>query len=39
VDAYLATESMPKFQRIRTVRRLGCLMQSPLTRMGQFFFG
>ena len=39
VDAYLATEFMPKFQRIRTVYRLGCLMQSPLTRMGQFFFG
>ena len=38
-EAYLATEKMPKLQRIRTVRELGCVMQSPVTRAGQVLFG
>ena len=38
-DAYLATERMKKIPRILTVRRLGCVMQNPVTRMGQFLFG
>lgn len=37
--AYLATRRMPKLRRVREVRRLGCTMQSPVTRMGQIFFG
>ena len=36
---YLATERMSKPQRILTARKLGCIMQSPITRMGQIFFG
>ena len=36
---YLATRRMKKFKRIHTVRRLGCTMQSPVTRLGQVFFG
>ena len=39
VSAYLATQHMPKLRRIRTVRRLGCVMQNPVTRLGQFLFG
>jgi len=39
VDAYLATRTMKKIPRVMTVRRLGCTMQSPLTRMGQILFG
>ena len=39
VSAYLATQHMPKFRRVMTVRRLGCVMQSPVTRLGQFLFG
>ena len=39
VSAYLATQHMPKLKRILTVRRLGCVMQSPVTRLGQFLFG
>ena len=39
IDAYLATRTMPKWKRIRTVRSLGCLMQSPVTRVGQMLFG
>ena len=39
VEGYLATESMPKIRRIRTVRSLGCVMQSPVTRVGQILFG
>ena len=39
IDAYLATEKLPKLQRIRAVRRLGCVMQSRVTRMGQIVFG
>ena len=37
--AYLATRRMPKLRRVREVRRLGCTMQSTVTRMGQIFFG
>ncbi len=36
---YLATRSMKKIPRILTVRRLGCTMQNPVTRLGQIFFG
>ncbi len=39
IDAYLATRTMPKRERIREVRRLGCVMQSPVTRAGQILFG
>ena len=39
VDRYLATESMPRLQRIRAVRAGGYLMQSPITRLGQLLFG
>lgn len=39
VDAYLATQRLPKLRRVLAVRRLGCLMQSPVTRLGQFLFG
>ena len=38
-SAYLATRRMPKLRRVREVRRLGCTMQSPVTRMGQIIFG
>ena len=39
VSAYLATQHMRKFPRILAVRRMGCVMQSPVTRLGQLFFG
>jgi len=39
VDSYLATKRMRKIPRVLAVRRMGFLMQSPLTRMGQLFFG
>ena len=39
VDAYLATERMPKVKRVLAVRRMGCRMQSPVTRLGQMLFG
>ena len=39
VADYLATESLPKLRRIRAVRSLGCVMQSPVTRLGQLLFG
>ena len=39
VDAYLATRRMRKIPRVLAVRRMGCLMQSPVTRMGQLLFG
>ena len=39
VSAYLATQHMPKIKRVLTVRRLGCVMQSPVTRLGQLLFG
>ena len=39
VDAYLATERMKKIPRVLAVRRMGCVMQSPVTRLGQILFG
>lgn len=39
IDAYLATRRMRKLRRVWTVRRLGCVMQSPVTRLGQLLFG
>lgn len=39
INAYLATEHMPRLKRVAAVRRLGCRMQSPVTRLGQLFFG
>ena len=39
VDAYLATQRMKKIPRVLAVRRMGCVMQSPVTRLGQIFFG
>lgn len=38
-EAYLSTQRMKKLPRILKVRRLGCLMQSPVTRIGQMLFG
>ena len=38
-SAYLATRRLPKLRRVREVRRLGCTMQSPVTRLGQILFG
>ena len=39
ITDYLATETLPKFARILQIRKLGCVMQSPVTRIGQIFFG
>ena len=39
IDSYLRTESLPKLARIQAVRGMGCVMQSPVTRLGQIFFG
>lgn len=39
IDAYLATEKMPKLRRVLSVQRLGCTMQSRVTRLGQIIFG
>ncbi len=39
VDHYLATQHMRKIPRVAAVRRMGCVMQSPLTRLGQVIFG
>ncbi len=39
VDAYLATEAMPKCRRVQTLRRGGYLMQGRIARMGQILFG
>ena len=39
VDAYLATQRMRKLPRVLAVRRMGCTMQSPVTRLGQILFG
>lgn len=39
VDAYLATRRMKKIPRVLAVRRMGCVMQSPVTRLGQILFG
>ena len=38
-EAYLATQALPRASRIRQVRKLGCVMQSPVTRAGQLLFG
>ena len=38
-EDYLATRGMKKIPRIRAVRRLGCTMQSRITRIGQMVFG
>ena len=38
-EAYLATRQMRKIPRVLAVRRMGCVMQSSVTRMGQIFFG
>lgn len=38
-EAYLATENMAKIPRVLAVRRMGCVMQSPVTRLGQLLFG
>jgi len=39
IDRYLAIRSLPKLQRIRQYRRMNFLMQSPITRLGQYMFG
>ena len=39
VDGYLGTRRLPKLRRVLAVRRLGCLMQNPVTRLGQILFG
>ena len=39
VSAYLATQRMRKIPRVLAVQRLGCRMQSPVTRLGQILFG
>ena len=39
VDSYLATQRMKKIPRVLAVRRMGCIMQSPVTRLGQILFG
>lgn len=38
-NEYLASESLPKLRRVRAVRRIGCIMQSPVARIGQILFG
>ena len=39
VEAYLSTQRMRKLPRVLAVRRMGCVMQSPVTRLGQILFG
>ena len=39
VDGYLSTQRMRKIPRVLAVRRMGCVMQSPVTRLGQLLFG
>lgn len=39
ISGYLATEYMRKVPRVLAVRRMGCVMQSPVTRLGQILFG
>ena len=39
VDTYLSTQRMRKLPRVLAVRRMGCVMQSPVTRLGQILFG
>ncbi len=36
---YLATRKLHKTARVLAVRRMGCVMQSPITRAGQILFG
>ncbi len=38
-DAYLSTRRMRKIPRVLAVRRMGCVMQNPVTRLGQILFG
>ena len=38
-EDYLATRSMKKIPRVLAVRRIGCTMQSRITRLGQLVFG
>jgi len=39
IDGYMATQKMGKLRRVTRVRRMGCTMQSTVTRMGQIIFG
>ena len=39
IDVYLATETLPKWQRVLSVQRQGYTMQSAVTRAGQLLFG
>ena len=39
VEQYLSTQRMRKIPRVLAVRRMGCVMQSPVTRLGQILFG
>ena len=39
VDAYLSTQRMRKLSRVLAVRRMGCVMQNRITRLGQILFG
>lgn len=39
VNAYLETQHMRKLPRVMAVCRMGCTMQSPVTRLGQILFG
>ena len=39
VEEYLSTQRMRKIPRVLAVRRMGCVMQSPVTRLGQILFG
>ncbi|MBQ7850185.1 MAG: glycosyltransferase family 2 protein [Clostridia bacterium] len=38
VDRYLAIEALPRWQRAHALRTGGYLMQSPVTRIGQYLF-
>lgn len=38
-EDYLATQQMRKIPRVLAVRRMGCVMQSRVTRLGQILFG
>ena len=38
-EDYLATEALPKPARLLAIKKQGCVMQSPVTRLGQFIFG
>ena len=39
ITDYLATRHMHKLSRLMAVFRMGCVMQSPVTRLGQILFG